>query len=432
MIDLLKANISTEIGMLQEIVKYQEALKKAEELEKKQLMEVIESLRKSMGIINKSLPEIIKNISLANSLTGKSITTNLEKVSVSVQNSKINVALNKEDKGHFLNELSISQNLIKKLRDRKEEAVEDSAGFTGARGYLKLSNRIFLDLAQKIIGKGYFRDLSINIKRANMNVLFETYVAMIFFTTFLSVFAALAIILFLTFFKIGFLFPWISYYQGDFLLRFIKFLGLIVVIPVATFFLLYWYPSTERDSIARRIEQELPFAVIHMGAISGSEIAPVEIFRIIGSGEEYPSLRKEIRKVLNQINIYGYDLVTSLGNVSKNTPSQKLGELFNGLSTTINSGGNLTDFFQKRAETLLLDYRIEREKFNRLAETFMDIYISVVIATPMILMLLLIMISITGFDTGFSTNQLAFIIISVVALINVLFLGFLRIKQPSY
>ena len=169
-----------------------------------------------------------------------------------------------------------------------------------------------------------------------------------------------------------------------------------------------------------------------MSAISGSGISPVEIFKIIGLSREYKYLRKEIRKVLNQINIYGYDLVTALNNVARNTPSEKLAELFLGLSTTINSGGSLKEFFEKRSETLLNEYRLEREKYTKLAETFMDIYISVIIAAPMILMLLLIMISLSKISIGFTPFQITLLIIMVIALINTVFLIFLKIKQPAY
>ncbi len=169
-----------------------------------------------------------------------------------------------------------------------------------------------------------------------------------------------------------------------------------------------------------------------MSAISGSGIEPSEIFKIIGLSKEYPFLRKEIRKILNQINLYGYDLVTSLNYVSKNTPSKKLSELLAGLSTTISSGGDLSDFFEKRAETLLVGYRVDREKFTKLAETFMDIYISVVIAAPMILMLLLVMIQVSNINLGFSSTQIGIFIMLIIAVLNVFFIGFLHIKQPTY
>jgi flagellar protein FlaJ len=184
--------------------------------------------------------------------------------------------------------------------------------------------------------------------------------------------------------------------------------------------------------LLKKIDQEIPFAVIHMSAISGSGIEPSEIFKIIGLSKEYPNLRKEIRKVMNQINLYGYDLVTALNNAARSSPSEKVSELFTGLATSISSGANLSEFFEKRSESLLLSYRLEREKYTKTAETFMDIYISVVIAAPMILMLLLVMIGVSGIEVGFSTTGMTFLIILVLSFVNVLFIGFLHLKQPTY
>jgi len=205
-----------------------------------------------------------------------------------------------------------------------------------------------------------------------------------------------------------------------------------IAIPVGTLLMLYYYPSAEKNSISSRITEELPFAVIHMSSISGSGIEPTEIFKIVALSKEYPFLRKEIRKVLNQINIYGYDFVTALNNVSKTTSNTALAELFSGLATNINSGGGLPEFFEKRAETLLNNYRLDREKSIKIAETSMDIYISVVIAAPMILMLMLVMISISGIQIGFTPYELTFMTIGGVALINVVFLTYLQTKRTIY
>ena len=61
----------------------------------------------------------------------------------------------------------------------------------------------------------------------------------------------------------------------------------------------------------------------------------------------------------------------------------------------------------------------------------MDLYISVVIATPMILLMILMMVSITGIG-GFSTQTLGVAIIGAVVIVNILFLTFLHMKQPAY
>ena len=62
----------------------------------------------------------------------------------------------------------------------------------------------------------------------------------------------------------------------------------------------------------------------------------------------------------------------------------------------------------------------------------MDIYISIVIAAPMMLMLLLMMIKLGGIGFGnFSTGVITLIMILGVVGLNIIFLMFLYLKQPS-
>src|SRR3989344_586929 len=186
-----------------------------------------------------------------------------------------------------------------------------------------------------------------------------------------------------------------------------------------------------KKDIFKDIERELPFATIHMSSIAGSMINPSKIFNIILETREYPHLEKEFTKLINEINVYGYDLVTALRNMAFNCPSLKLSELYNGLAVTINSGGNLPGFFEERSKSLLFEYRLDREKLTKSSETFMDIYISVVIAAPMIFMLLLMMMKISGLGLSLSTSMISLIMILGVSMINVVFLVFLQLKQPG-
>jgi flagellar protein FlaJ len=168
-----------------------------------------------------------------------------------------------------------------------------------------------------------------------------------------------------------------------------------------------------------------------MAAVSGSLADPTKIFSILTLTKEYPNLEKEFIKIINGVNVLGYDLITVLRNSGQNNPSKKLSDLLNGIATTINSGGDLPKFFDERAKTLLFEYNLEKEKSTRAAETFMDIYISVVIAAPMILMLLLIMMQVSGIGIALSTSAITLIIISGVSVINLLFFAFLHIKQSG-
>lgn len=437
MIEELRKNIESQKGMLRELSNYNSKIDLIQGPEKKIYIQAVESLKRRMKLVNNAIPGILKTVSVAKKLpkeTKKILRkSNIEEVKYNGREKNIDVALQKKDKARFLKELRITENLFSKIKKKEKiDEKEKFREFKSSRGYLKLSNKYFLKTAIDLVKKGYFKNLALDLKKGNFEVLLETYVAMMLFSTLISIFFGIGLVIFLLFFNISLFFPFITFYEGDILFRFLKIFWIVLAAPVLTFLSIYVYPSTEKKSLAWKIDQELPFAVIHMSSISGSGIAPSEIFKIIGLSREYPSLGREIRKVLNQINLYGYDLVTALTNASKSASSQKLAELFSGLATTISTGGDLTEFFDKRAQSLLLQYRLEREKFSKIAETFMDIYISVVIAAPMILMLLIMMISITGTQVGLSLTQISFLIIAVIALINIIFLFILNLKQPSY
>jgi archaellum biogenesis protein FlaJ (TadC family) len=71
------------------------------------------------------------------------------------------------------------------------------------------------------------------------------------------------------------------------------------------------------------------------------------------------------------------------------------------------------------------------EKQLKTAETLMDIYISVVIAAPMVLMLVLMMMRISGLGIALSPSMISLVMILAVTLVNIFFLTFLHIKQPK-
>ena len=87
----------------------------------------------------------------------------------------------------------------------------------------------------------------------------------------------------------------------------------------------------------------------------------------------------------------------------------------------------------ENSERLLFDYKLEREKYTKTAETFMNIYISIVIAAPMIFLMLFVIIGGTGLLSSFigiSVDVLGILIILLIVLLNLGFLLYLKFKQP--
>jgi flagellar protein FlaJ len=270
-----------------------------------------------------------------------------------------------------------------------------------------------------------------NLVKANMNYTPVGYISIALMSTFLSILVAGALFLFFLFFNFSAALPIIERAGDPVNVRFLKTFWILFAVPIGTFLMMYIYPSLEKKNAQLAIDSELPFATISMSAISGSMVNPIKIFEIIISTDEYPAIKKEFTKMINEINLYGYDLVSALKNTANNSSSKGLAELLNGLSTTINSGGDLQNFFEERAKSLLFNYRIAQEGESKAAETFMDIYISLLIAAPMILMLLLIIMKISGLGLTMSFLGIALMIVSIVVVANILFLTFLHVKRSK-
>jgi flagellar protein FlaJ len=324
--------------------------------------------------------------------------------------------------------IGLEKETLRRLKKSQEKEIKERE-VKETSIYSKVSSQLFSKVSRRLLGKESFKSMEDQLSKANLNYTPVGYISIILMTTLLSAIAGGFLFLFFLFFNFEATLPIITRATETVNIRFFKVFWILFVVPLSTFFMMYIYPSLEKKSSEFNIDTELPFATIHMSAISGSMINPIKIFEIIISTKEYPALEKEFKKMINEINLFGYDLVSALKNTAKNSPSKKLSELLNGLVTTINSGGDLPKFFEKRAETLLFNHRLEQQKNSKAAETFMDIYISLVIAAPMILMLLMMIMKISGLGIAMSIMAIALMIILGVVVINIIFLTFLQIKR---
>lgn len=436
----LKGNIEQQKKISQELNSLLDHLQKAKtEQEKNMIASQIQSLKDSMKQSGQEVSDVLGKAGVAKPLNPARAQQPMQQPMIQPQlpiqqpmqmpekktSKKEKSKLSKKEKSL----LSLEKETLKRLKKKKKKTVKKKV--KKPRKYAWRANKLFSDYSISLLKKGKAPHIEEGIIKSKIPFVPSSYVSVVLFTTILSAIVAFLIFLFLLFFKVSVEFPFISMVEEGFGLRLLKIFWILIAIPLATFLFMYFYPSMEQKAVGKKIDQELPFATLHMAAISGSMIDPSKIFNIIVSTKEYPYLEKEFTRLINQIHIYGYDLISSLKSVAINSPSKRLSELLNGLATTISSGGNLPDFFQERSETLMFEYKIGKEKYTKMAETFMDIYISVVIAAPMILMLLMIMMRISGLGVGMSTSTITTITVLGVFLVNIAFLSFLHLKKAD-
>ena len=310
-----------------------------------------------------------------------------------------------------------------KIKQEKPKTLEEDS-------FAKLANTLFPEFPNKLIKKYSFNSLNRNLRRTNLKYTLPGYISIILLATLLAFIGGLVLFGFFLFFSIQAALPIITF-TSDISQRFLKLIWIPILFPVAVFIISYTYPSLERKSSEEKIDYELPFATINMAAIAGSMINPINVFKIIVMSKEFPEIEKELTKLINAINVYGYDVVSSLRNLAFNTSSKKFSELLNGLAITINSGGDLAKFLDKRAESLLFEYKLKKDKQTQMAATFMDIYISIVIAAPMIFLLLLMVMKISGLGVAMPVSTITLILVFSVTMINILFLVFLHMKKTE-
>lgn len=286
--------------------------------------------------------------------------------------------------------------------------------------YEKMAKTTFGWLVEKYIEN--FEPLKRHIRGARINVLLKTWVSVIFFTSLIAYFAALiSVIVFGMFVEI-------------FILLYIVMIVFIPILAASFAFLIFYvYPIQKAKSRANSIENNLPFAITHMAATASSGIPPEFMFSLIAGFEEYGEISKEAQMVVKSIRTFGSSSVAAMKNVAAQTPSKELRDVLLGISSTIETGGNLPAYLKGMSDKALFDYRIKREKYLKTLSTYADIYTALLVAAPLFLLSTLAMMSIIGGDImGFTTSEIVILMTWIVLpAMNIGFLTFIHVTYPG-
>jgi len=342
------------------------------------------------------------------------------------KNKKVKKLSSKKRK-QFLKDINIEENFLKsymKNKTKKEIKTAARVDYTlyETTSYGKISNRFFEKTTVSLTKKypEVFTYLLKSLRASGIKILSKTYISIMLFSSLLAF--ILVTLLTALFFKHPIL---VLQILRGFLLGTVgaSVIGLI----------LYLYPGSVASTRERAIKADLPFAIINMAGVAGSGGKPISIFKTLLTSDEYPGLRDEIKKIVNYVNLFGYDLSTALRAVARRTPSLRFKDLLDGIVNTIESGGDLKDYLQTMANESLATYRLERKKAVESVSTYSDIYTTVLIAAPLLFFVTLAIIQTMGGEIGgTSVSSLATIgTYVVIPMLNIGFVIFLNVVQPK-
>jgi len=287
--------------------------------------------------------------------------------------------------------------------------------------YRKISLLFFGGMTNKNIES--FRPLEPHIRNANMKILLKTWVSMLFFSAaiaFIASFTAIYVLL--------------SYvFRVEFYIYIFSVIFFPVLVAALVFISFYLYPVQMERSRQKSIENNLPFAITHMAAISSSGIPTEFMFELLTGFKEYGEITQDAKLIMRNIKTFGMSSVDAMKEVADRTPSQAFREVLLGIVTTTESGGNMIEYLHGMAEKALFDYRIKREKYLKTLSTYADIYTALLVAAPLMMLSMLASMSIIGGSVmGLTIEELILLMTWVLLpVMNTGFLVFIHVTYPG-
>jgi archaeal flagellar protein FlaJ len=247
-----------------------------------------------------------------------------------------------------------------------------------------LSFRLFGRFSPYVL-KNVFPNLKNTLEKGRVKIYHETYISLMFFITFLTV-------------------P-ISIVAGIAALTF-SFLPILILVPLPLFVMLGFLvvPMNSASDRSSGLEREIPFAAAYVSVMSSGGIAPYSSFKRLTDVDLMPTMRKEARDIVKDVEIFGVDPLSALENASKRTPLDIFKEFLSGYASTVIIGGDIGHYLERKAEDIFkmraLRVKAAAERLGMLLETF-------IIVMVMMSLCFYILFAVNNIQTGTATTTAA-------------------------
>jgi len=170
------------------------------------------------------------------------------------------------------------------------------------------------------------------------------------------------------------------------------------------------YPDYRVGERRRAIEQDLPYAVNYVAAMSSAGVIPAAIFRDLARQPVYGEVSREFAWLMRDMDLLSLDFMTAVNRAIDRSPSERFKEFLQGAKTTILSGGDLKTYFAQKAEQYMAENRTRQKEFLNGLSVLAESYVTVIIAGPLFLLVLLTIMTIVG-NSATSTETFLFLLV---------------------
>ncbi len=283
----------------------------------------------------------------------------------------------------------------------------------------KYAFALFGDVAKKI--EPYFSDLKEELKKANLKISPQEYIANALFAsliTFMLVLPSLAFSL--------------SIISASFLFGYLTAITLTIFLPVIVFLIYLNYPKSIIKEKEKEIDSYLPFSTLYFSSILSSGVPLHKAIKIFVEFSGHGAVVNEMKKIADDMEFFGLDIVSALERAVNRTPSRKFREFLYGLLGVIRSGGNIYHFVRERTSEYLLDYKRKLSEFSRSMTIYTEIYLVAIVLGTIFFVILTSIVSALGIGAQDILGIQLFMILVFLPMISILFLFLIKKAQPFW
>jgi len=200
-----------------------------------------------------------------------------------------------------------------------------------------------------------------------------------------------------------------------------------------TFGILHMIPAIKVKNRSAKLIEEIPHFIGYMSTLATSGLTLEGIFKAIAKEDTDEDIVKDARFIVRNIDILGMDLISAIKDLVHRTPSGPYSELLEGAIVTVQSGGDLKEYFNATAKVQLEEKKMLMQKTTESLGSVAEIYTILLIVFPLLAVIMLSIMgimspSLAGFDLLTLMNILTF---AVIPLSGVLMLVMMDTMVPK-
>ena len=204
--------------------------------------------------------------------------------------------------------------------------------------------------------------------------------------------------------------------------------SMILVVVVMIYIFILYYPKIKEQKNYSDINQELPYALRHMG-IELKSGKGLHDSMVTIKNANYGSLSHEFNRVLEEVK-FGKSTEDSLLEMSHRVKSDGLTRAIHQIISTLRVGGNLSGSLDVIAQDISFDMQIKLKEYSQKLNSFILIYTFIAILTPTISLIMLMAGSTVMGDV--ISSELLLIIYTLFFPMIVMFMGvFIKKLEPK-